>query len=77
MVAEFKFTDDICNFLDTIYVIAKLSFNFNLNLVESWDSLIFDLSNHPTPPNHPKKYKGPNLTQLGKANLYQTQLRCV
>ena len=33
--------------------IAKLSFNFNFNLVESWDSIIIT-SNRPA--SHPKKY---------------------
>ena len=34
------------------FFFAKLSLNFNFNLVESWDSFIHDLT---TPPNHPKK----------------------
>ena len=33
---------------------AKLSFNFNFNLVEICDSFISNFSNHATPP-HPKK----------------------
>ena len=38
-------------FYDTLKaIIAKLSFNFNFNLVESWDSFILDFSNHSTHP---------------------------
>ena len=31
----------------SLFQIAKLSFNFNLNLVEGWDGLTLDFSNHP------------------------------
>ena len=34
-----------------LFFFAKLSFNFNYNLVESWDSINFIFNTHP--PNHP------------------------
>ena len=35
-----------------LFQIAKLSFNFNLNLIEGWDDLTLDFSNHPTNQTH-------------------------
>ena len=62
----------ICRFSKVLLNFAKLSFNFNFNLVESWDSFILNFSNHSTPPHptHPKKYKGPTL--LNWAMLFYT-----
>ena len=39
-------------------LIAKLSFNFNYNLVESWDGYILNFPSHPAThqPTHPEKY---------------------
>ena len=36
------------------FVFAKLSFNFNYNLVESWDGYILNFPSHP--PTHLEKY---------------------
>ena len=36
----------------SLFQIAKLSFNFNLNLIEGWDDLTLDFSNHPTNQTH-------------------------
>ena len=41
----------------TYWQIAKLSFNFNYNLVESWDSINFIFNTHP--PNHPPTHPPP------------------
>ena len=46
-------------------IFAKLSFNFNFNLVESWDGYILIWSNHP-PPSPPEKF--------GKARTETTEL---
>ena len=45
-------------------LVAKLSFNFNFNLVGSWDSLILNFSSHPPPPTPVKVYFGQDLTWL-------------
>ena len=42
-------------------IIAKLSFNFNFNLVESWDSLNFIEHTHP-PPTHPPDQKSSEIS---------------
>ena len=34
--------------VSTFIFVAKLSFNFNYNLVESWDSINFIFNTHPT-----------------------------
>ena len=44
--------------------IDKLSFNFNYNLVESWDVYILNFPSHP--PTHPEKYR---ITSASTANF--------
>ena len=44
--------------------IAKLSFNFNYNLVESWDGYILNFPSHPA--THPEKY---GMTSASTANF--------
>ena len=39
--------------LRKLIFIAKLSYNFNFNLVESWDGYILIFSNRPPPPPPP------------------------
>ena len=50
-------------YIMSFVLIAKLSFNFNYNLVESWDSINFIFNTHPT--THPQeKFKNPHLLNL-------------
>ena len=54
-------------------IFAKLIFNFNFNLVESWDSFIFNFSNHSGhPPTRKSKIRPEKLKQAG-AELCQAQ----
>ena len=46
------------------FLIAKLSFNFNYNLVESWDGYILNFPSHP--PTQPEKY---GMTSSSTANF--------
>ena len=53
--------------VSTFIFFAKLSFNFNYNLVESWDSINFIFNTHPPthPTTHPQeKFKNPHLLNL-------------
>ena len=49
------------NLLD-LDLIAKLSYNFNFNLVESWDGYILIWSTRPPPP--PEKYGNTSILKL-------------
>ena len=54
-------------FIKHIQKIAKLSFNFNFNLVEIWDGFIYNLSNHSIPPTRkskPNPYPEPHSPKL-------------
>ena len=50
-------------------IIAKLSFNFNYNLIESWDGYVLNFPSHPPtthPPTQPEKY---GMTSASTANF--------
>ena len=52
-----------------ILIIDKLSFNFNYNLVESWDVYILNFPSQPAThhsPTHPEKY---GMTSASTANF--------
>ena len=77
--------EDVKNIQRAGMYIAKLSFNFNLNLVESWDSFILHSS---TPPTHQSthpvvKKEGTRLLNFnfilveGCFNFNEVNLNCV
>ena len=47
-------------------VFAKLSFDFNYNLVESWDGYVLNFPNTQPPTTHPEKY---GMTSASTANF--------
>ena len=53
-----------------LIIFAKFSFNFNYNLVESWDGYILNFPSHPPPtnppPTNPEKY---GMTFASTANF--------
>ena len=53
-------------FLVLYFIIAKLSLNFNYNLVESWDGYILNFPSNPATTTHLEKY---GMTSASTANF--------